>query len=243
MKKIVLGTAAALLLSAGAASAAGINANLSGSYANLSNGGGDVWNIDGAVNTGFGGGWGAELTGGYHNVSSGSADLGNFGGAVFWGDDMVRLAASVNYMDLSVFHLTSYGVAGEWYAMPNLTVSLRGGGASGQFGIDGGYVGGQAKWYVTPDIALDGGVDYINLSGFTHVTSETIRGEWLVSETTPVSLFAGYSHADTGAGGDFDAFFVGIKLYTNDGGSTLVDRQRGGNLGYLDSVPYLGQVF
>jgi hypothetical protein len=244
MNKIVLGAAAALLVSAGAASAAGVNGTLSGSYANFSNGGGDVWNLDGALNTGLGGGWGVEGTAGYHNVNSGgSADLFNFGGSIYWGNPDYRIAATVNYMDLSLFHLTSYGAGGEWYAAPNLTFSARGGGASGQFGIDGGYVGGDAKWYVTPDFAINAGVDYINLSGFTHETSEDIRGEWLISETTPVSLFGGYAHADSGAVGSQDIFFVGIKLYTNDSGAaTLVDRQRSGNLGYIGGVPYFGQV-
>jgi len=245
MKKIVLGSACAvaLMFSAGAASADGINANLSGSFASFSNGGGNAWNVDGAVDDGFGGGWGGELTGGYHHLTTGGgADLGNVGGSLFWGDSDFRLAANVNYLDLSLFHLTTYGAGGEWYASPEFTVSARGGGASGQFGIDGGYVGGDVKWYATPDIAVNGGVDYINLSGFTHVTTEDIRGEWLVSETTPVSVFGGYAHAESGGAGSQDIFFVGIKLYTNSGGaSTLVDRQRGGNLGYIGGVPYFGQ--
>src|ERR1700761_8252263 len=44
-----------------------VSANLSASYANFTNGGGDLWNVDGALSDDFGGHWGGELTGGYHN--------------------------------------------------------------------------------------------------------------------------------------------------------------------------------
>jgi hypothetical protein len=96
----------------------------------------------GAVETGFGGGWGAELTGGYHRLS------------------------------------------------------------------------------ITPDISVNGDVDHINLSGFTHVTSEDVRGEWLVSESFPLSIYGGYSRADSDGTGSQDIFFIGVKIYTNDGRAT-----------------------
>src|ERR1700743_1703684 len=233
MKRLIAGAycAAILCLAASPAAATSFAGNLSGSYANFSNGGGDAWSVDGAAAATLDGGWGGEATAGYHHLSVGGwADLGNVGGSLFWGDADVRIAANVNYLDLSLFHLTTYGAGGEWYALPELTVSARGGGASGQFGIDGGYVGGDVKWYPMPDLSLNAGVDYINLSGFDHVTSEDIRAEWLVSETTPISVYGGYGHAES-SGGSQDIFFIGIKIYTNDDGAkSLVERQRGGNL-------------
>src|ERR1700712_2515887 len=165
MKKIILGSVCvmALALCAGAASAAGFNANISGSYANVSGGGGGIYNVDLAAQTDFGGSWGGELTGGYHNATGG--DIGNIGGAVFWAQPSYRLALAVNYLDLSAIHLTTAGLGGEWYASSNFTVAVRGGYGSAQFGVDGEYVGTDVKWYATPDIAISGGANYIDLNG------------------------------------------------------------------------------
>ncbi len=65
-----------------------------------------------------------------------------------------------------------------------------------------------------------------------------------LAELRRCRIFGGYSHVDmSGSSAASDAFFVGIKLYLNDpGGGTLVDRQRSGNLGYIDGMPYLGKV-
>lgn len=234
---------AAALLYPAIASADPVDATLNGGYANLSNGGGDAYSIDGAVEMPFGGNWGAELTGGYHHLTiGGGVDLGNIGGSLYWRSGDFRIAGTVNYMDLSVLHVTSYGVGGEWFASDNFTAALRGGGASGQFGVDGGYFGGDLKYYFTPDIALNAGVDYINLAGFTHVTTEDVRGEWLISQEVPVSLYGGYAHAESPTAGSQDAFFMGVKLYMHgDGATSLVARQRSGNLGYIGGIPYFGQ--
>lgn len=240
--KIKLSIAALLLASAAplSAHADGISANLSGSYANFSNGGGDVWNVDGAIDSGLGGSWGAELTGGYHNASGG--DGGNFGGALSYSGANYRLAASGNYLNLGGLSIANYGVGGEWFASSQFTVALRGGGVSASGGTSGGYAGGNVKFYVTPNIVLDGGVDYVGLSG-GNLTSEDISAEWLVSQTTPISIFGGYQHTDVTGGGSLDAFFVGLRIYTDSpSGEALVDRQRTGNLGYLDGMPYLGKV-
>lgn len=238
--KLRLTIAATLLASAiPMAAQADVSANLSGSYANFSNGGGDVWNVDGAVSDTFSMNWGAELTGGYHNAGGDSG--GNFGGALFWQSPNFRVAASGNYLDFGV-HISNYGVGGEWFAAPQWTVAIRGGGVSGTGGTSGGYVGGDVKFYIMPNLALNGGVDYVGLSGAS-ITSEDVKAEWLISQSTPVSIFGGYQHTDISGGSSTDAFIVGIRIYTNEpGGGTLVDRQRGGNLGYIDGMPYLGSV-
>ncbi|MBS0473254.1 MAG: hypothetical protein JSR60_19445 [Proteobacteria bacterium] len=240
--KIKLSIAALLLAGTApfAAQAAGIQANLSTSYTNITNsGGGDLWNIDGALGSSLGGSWGAEVTGGYHNSSGTSS--GNFGGAISWSGSDYRLAASGNYLNLGGFSIANYGVGGEWFASSQWTLGIRGGGVDGTGSSSGGYVGGEVKFYATPNIVLNGGVDYIDISGAS-ITSEDISAEWLVSQTTPISIFGGYQHTDAG-GANLDAFFVGLRIYTNDpAGSALVDRQRGGNLGYLDGMPYLGKI-
>jgi len=95
--------------------------------------------------------------------------------------------------------------------------------------------------------ALSGSVDYTGQFG-GHATSETIKGEWLFSQSLPVALYGGYEHSDLNssgfgysAGGAGDLVFIGLKLYMNgDGSGTLVDRQRNGSLGYIAQAPVLG---
>jgi len=262
MKKILLASVGALALCAALstpAAASGISGTLSGSYANDTNGGsGDLWNVNGSVTGMVGSNWGLEATGGYHSLSDGGAnlDIWNVGGSAFWAGMQGRLAGTVNYYSTSVtgfdLNVTSYGAGGEFYAAPNFTVAVKGGGqtvnASG-FGLggndSGGYAGGMLQWYVMPNLSLSGAVDYAEFAG-VNATSETIKAEWLFSETMPISIYGGYEHADFntggfGFGGGGDLFFVGLKLYMNgSGGSTLVDRQRGGSLGYIAQTPVLG---
>jgi len=265
MRKVLLASAASLVFCgafAGAASANGISGTLSGSYANdTSSSGGELWNIDGTLTGRFGGNWGLEAVGGYHSLDAGigsNLDIWNVGGSAFWASVNGRIAASINYYSTSVsgvdLHVTSYGAGGEWYAGPSLTVALKGGGNSSDVSAFGasasegsGYVGGMLKWYAMPNLALSGSVDYTGQFG-GHVTSETIEGEWLFSESLPVALYGGYEHADLNSsgfgysgGGAGDLVFVGLKLYMNgDGSGTLVDRQRNGSLGYIAQAPVLG---
>jgi hypothetical protein len=246
MKKILLASVGALALCAAlpSAASAGVSGTLSGSWADDTNGGGgNIWNVDGSLTGMFGSNWGAEVDGGYHNVDNAGADIWNIGGSLFWAGMQGRLAASVNYDDISIsggdVHFTSYGVGGEWYAGPSFTVAVKGGGTTvdvtGFSGnTSGGYAGGMLQGYLMPNLSLSGSVDYMGISG-GHITSETARVEWLFSQTTPVSVYGGYQHVDAGfLGGNEDIFFVGAKLYLNgSGGGTLVDRQRNGSLGYI----------
>jgi hypothetical protein len=263
MKTILLASAGALALcvSLSTSAMAQYAGTVSGSYAGDTNdNGADLWNVNGSLTGLFDPNWGAEVTGGYHSLSQDgiaeNLDVWNVGGSLFWNNVQGRLAATVNYYDTSIAHLdlnaTSYGIGGEYYAAPNFTVAVKGGGETvdvsgfGSSGDDsGGYVGGMLQWYAMPNLSLSGSVDYADLAG-SHVTSETIKAEWLFSETMPVSIYGGYEHADLGSGGfglsgDGDLFFVGVKLYMNGAnGGTLVDRQRSGSLGYIAETPILG---
>jgi len=270
MKNILLASAGALALCAALSTSAmaEVAGTLSGSYAGDTNGdSGDLWSIDGSLTGLFAPSWGAEVTAGYHNLSDGSTgissssdnlDIWNVGGSLFWNNVQGRLAATVNYYSASVgpidLNTTSYGIGGEFYAAPNLTFAVKGGGqtesasALGVSGDDtGGYAGGMAQWYVMPNLSLSGAVDYTGIAG-EHTWAETFKGEWLFSETLPVSIYGGYEHAEAtvnGFGGGTstsgDLFFVGVKLYMNGSGDgTLVDRQRNGSLGYIAQTPVLG---
>jgi hypothetical protein len=263
MKSILLASVGALALCAalpGAASA-DISGTVSGSYANDTNGGGGgLWNVGGSLTDKFAGDWGAEVTGGYHSLGLGDGfgnlDIWNVGGSVFWASMQGRLAATVNYYSTSNdglnLNVTNYGAGGEWYLGPNFTVAVKGGGDTvnvSEFGgsgnASGGYAGGMLQWYVMPDLSLSGSVDYAELGGL-NTTSETAKVEWLFSHSTPISVYGGYEHADSGSNGfgglgGGDLFFVGLKFYFNGAsGGALVDRQRNGSLGYIADTPVLG---
>ncbi len=263
MRKYLLMTAAGLVLAAAVSQAAEaqVSGTLSGSYANdTSRGGNDLWNVNGSVTGMVDGNWGLEATAGYHSLGLGGGfgnlDIWNVGGSAFWAGVQGRLAATVNYYSTSKFgsdlHVTSYGLGGEFYAGPNLTIAVKGGGntidTSGlgfSTSDSGGYVGGMLQWYVMPDLSLSGAVDYADFAGL-NTTSETAKIEWLFSHTTPLSVFGGYEHIDASAAGfggvgNSDIVFAGLKFYFNGGGSdTLVDRQRNGSLGYIAETPVLG---
>lgn len=249
----------ALGLALSNSSNAAVSGTLSGSYASdTDNNSGDLWNINGSLTGMFADNWGVEATGGYHNLSDGfgdSLDIWNVGGSVLWAATQGRLAATVNYYDTSELgadlNVTSYGVGGEWYAGPNFTIAVKGGGNTvhaslGGFGGNddgGGYAGGMLQWYAMPNLSISGAVDYSEFSSF-NTTSETAKVEWMFSNTLPVSIYGGYEHADENSGGfgtGGNLFFVGLKLYMNsEGGGALVDRQRSGSLGYIAETPVFG---
>jgi hypothetical protein len=217
---------------------ADFSGTVAGSYANIDLGPGsaDVWGGTGAATATFSSNWGVEGDLDYHSLSgAGSTDFWAFGGNAFWRGEMGRIAGTVMYHDIPGGNATNYGVGAEWFAGDQFTVAVKGGGISGT-GTDGGYVGGNVKWYAMPDLAFSGTVDYADQGG--SITTERLQAEWLFSESTPVALYGGYQHIDLpGAGGDGNVFFVGIKLYANAGGGALVDRQRNGSLGYIAESP------
>lgn len=239
MKKVLLATVGALALCAAVsttASAGNVNGTLDASYANITNGGGsDIWGIGGSVEGMFGSNWGGQVDGGYHNVSN-SDDIWDIGGSLFWSQANARIAATVNYHDLGGgVDFTNYGAGAEFYAGSDFTFAAHGGGVSGS-GTSGGYVGGMAEWYATPNLALSGAVDYLDVGG--SITTETFQAEWLISDHTPLSIFGGYQHADLGYSVDADIVFVGLKLYLNGNGAmSLTERQRQGSLGYITQSP------
>jgi len=259
MKNVLLASVGALALCAALPSTAIANTagTLSASYASDTDGGsGDLWNINGSFTGMFGANWGGEVTGGYHNISGGGADLDiwNVGGSLFWAHMSGRLAATVNYYSTSSsgldLNVTNYGVGGEWYAGPNFTVAVKGGGNTvdvsgfgGSANDSGGFAGGMLQFYPMPNLSISGSVDYAEQFG-GHATSETVKAEWMFSQSMPLSIYGGYEHADVGSSGfgaDGNFFFVGLKFYMNGpNGGTLVDRQRNGSLGYIAEAPVLG---
>lgn len=192
----------------------------------------------------FGSDFSGQVTGGYHRIDASGfgANDWNVAGTVSWDPAWGRLGANVGYTNASVsgahVNATNYGAYLEYYAGDRATLGLRGGGATvsaSAFGMGsgsetGGYVGGQLLGYLTPDLALRGTVGYVGISG-GHQTTAGVHGEWLVSESTPISAWVGYDYADFGGGGGSDVtgntISVGLKYYFGGSGS-LQHHQRTG---------------
>jgi hypothetical protein len=211
---------------------------LSGDYANFSaDHGGSLnsWGGSGSAAFGFGSSnFAGEVDGGYHNLNGSGVndDVWNIDGSVFWRANEGRIGAVVGYDSLSgggsSGHVTNYGGFGEYYAGSSVTLGLKAGGFSAS-GFNGDYAGAAVTFYAMPNLAFTGGYDYTN---FSHSTSEndwSIRGEWLISQTTPVSIYAGYDNSKiSGVSSTISVWSVGIKLYCDPVPATLVERQRSG---------------
>ena len=227
---------------------AGFAGTLSAQYGQWSTSGfnADQWGIAGQAAFGLAPQFGAEIDAGYSNLSDhGSIDTWNIGGHGFWSTDMARLGLTVQHQSSSGggadFHITNYGGFGEYYASPMFTLGLNAGGYSanaslGGFGggdDSGGYVDGGVIGYILPDLSLTGQINYVGATG-ANATNFGITGEWLFSESVPVSGYVGYNYTDlSNGGGHVDQWFIGFKYYTDGNGSSLVEKQRNGA---LDSI-------
>jgi hypothetical protein len=234
-----------------AAAPSGFAGELSGDYTRTTCdgcGNNNAWGGNGAAAFGFMPQFGGEIDGSYHRLSSSGsdADLWSIGGSPFFDFGQGRLGASINYDHLSGSgfhgHITSYGGFGEFYFADVFTVAAKGGGLDASGAVlgaggngSGGYVSGAAMFYPIPDVNLTGAIDYASFSG-GHITSYGISGEWLVSETTPIAVYGGYTHHDISGGFSADTWHIGLKIYTQGNGATLVDKQRNGTLGWVGNA-------
>lgn len=206
----------------------------------------NLWGVNGSAKIGLGDtGLNAELDAGHSHLSLSGvhANDWNIGGSVFWKAEEGRVGATLAYnkVDFSGFdtHATNYGGFGEYFASDMFTIGGKAGGFSGD--LNGLYVGGGVTGYVFPDFAVSASVNFTN---FNHAFQETdlgLQGEYLISEEIPISAFAGYTYSDlSNGGGSANTFFVGLRLYTNTTGTTLVERQRNGTVGSLSTFGPLG---
>jgi hypothetical protein len=212
-------------------------------YSHLWIGGGNA-NIYGGELSGIlpvTGDFAGQVSGAYHRVEATGGGLNdwNVAGTLAWTSHQGRIGANVGYDGLSASGLglsaTNYGVYGEYYAGDQFTLGLRGGGATvsgGAFGFSahrtGGYVGGEAIGYFMPDLAVRGTVGYFGIAG-GHETTVGVHGEYLFSETFPISAWVGYDYANLGGGGSIsgNTLSVGLKYYFGGSGS-LERHQRTG---------------
>ncbi|MBI3678420.1 MAG: hypothetical protein HY243_17555 [Proteobacteria bacterium] len=223
-------------------------ATFSANYANLDFYGAgfnaNSWGGAGAGTLDLGSSWKVEGDAAYDHLTTSGVSFNhwNVSASAFWQGDMGRAGLQLGYNSgdgagLNL-HGLNYGVVGEWWANSNITLAAKGGGLNGSSGIDGYYLGLQGKAYLGANFALSTSADFTSFK-FGHETDLTVQGEWLVSQTTPISVYAGYSNSDfpSGGPGDVNVWFVGLRLYCNDpGGTSLVDRQRSGTLGWAGAI-------
>lgn len=253
----VLATSAVLTSPANAGAPMGFAGSLEGDYSHASLdcsgcGSANIWG--GAASGAFGLGTndlaiGAD--GGYHHLSASGVGVNvwNINGNIFWAPGSVRAGGSVGYTTVDTSgltgHVTNYGAFGEWFASNAITLGIKGGGLSadvsflgyGSLGsTTGSYVGGGANVYVMPNLSLAGTIDHYTMSDF-HITNFTAAAEYLVSESFPVSLTAGYTYSEFNLGiPHANQFFIGVKIYTQGNGTTLVDKHRNGPMGSIGSL-------
>jgi hypothetical protein len=246
--------AASTILACGAASAdptpdstavvpqAVIGGDYSHVWLNRGLGDANIYGVNLGGITPLGGDFRGQVAGGYHRLdaSGGGADEWNVAGTVAMSLPVGRIGANVGYVDAGLSgisgHVTNYGVYGEYYASPAVTLGLRGGGltaSANAFGFggsrDGGYVGGEGIGYLTPNFAARATIGYVGVAG-GHQWTAGVHGEYLLSEKTPLSAWVGYDYANLGGNGFSvrgNTLSVGLKFYLGGGGS-LEQHQRTG---------------
>ena len=203
-----------------------------------------------------------ELNASYFSTSydPGSSITWDLGGSLFWAGPGSRFGVNTNYNTLTDYGpLTNAGLFTQWY-FGNITAQAKGGwlwGGGTAAAGRGNYLGAGLVGYFMPNLAISGSVSWADL-----VTSATqgwpcygptcgrrdlmhtdfgIEGEFLVSETFPVAIYAGYQYTDASISENVsnpfltdddwstNTFYVGFRYYMG-GQGTLIEHHRNGNL-------------
>ena len=166
---------------------------------------------------------------GFSGSGGGNFHTTQVSGSGFWQGAKGRLGLTAGYNEFGAsgtsVHFENYGGFGVMYATDRLTLGLKAGGLTGS-GLHATYVGGEIVGYATPNVALSGTIDYAGISG-SHINTYGAKVEYLVSETTPISITGGYTYTDLGGGFHLNTWMIGGKFYFG-GKGTLVDHQRSG---------------
>jgi hypothetical protein len=241
-----------------AAAPMGFAGNASASYGSSSCDGCDSvdsWNVEGSGAFGFNSSFAGQIDGSFNSTSFDDLDVDvnvwGIGGSLYWAPLWGRLGGSLHYQaaDVSDFDLdievAQFGAFIEYFAGNYITLGAKAGGIGYSFDDDdsesGGYVGGELTGYALPNLAIRGNIDYITLSDDVDVdvTNYGIGAEFLISEMVPISIFGGYTHSETeffGSEGDADTWMVGLRIYTNGNGNTLIERHRNGAVGSISGL-------
>ena len=167
-------------------------------------------------------------------------------GSVFWANMDGRIGANLNYETIThAGRATSGGLFGEWY-LGGLTAMAKGGFSSGGVnsaffsGDQGNYLGAAVVGYITPDLAITGGVDWQdvvhrpnpppalnNISN--HSTSFLVNAEYLFDEDYGFTGYVGYQHFSNsgGASSDDNVWMIGLRWYTGAPESLMTGARTG----------------
>jgi hypothetical protein len=175
---------------------------------------------------------------GHQSVSHFDTTSWAIGLAPVWYTEFWRFGPAVGFQTSDTSGFTTdtwnYGAFAEAVLSPVFTASARGGWFSISHGSDGYYLGGGLRAFVIPDLLLNGAVDYTHYDAFggSDETDYTLGAEYLISRTTPISIYGGYVRSEFGHGFSSDTWFLGIKLYDNQptglGVDSLAYRQHTG---------------
>lgn len=134
-------------------------------------------------------------------------------------------------------HNTSYGVFGEWYFWPELTLRGNGGwsklNANGE-SRSGGFVGLAAEYYFIPDLGFTLGGDYTSLKG-QNIKSTHVATEYQLFRSFPLSLRASYDYQKFGQT-NTSAYMFRLK-YRFGGSGALVEMDRSGPVEWTGASP------
>ncbi|GAA0543395.1 hypothetical protein FHS83_000380 [Rhizomicrobium palustre] len=245
---LMLGAAAIVATSANATDWTGFSGTVTGgyNYSDVKGASNHAYDFGGAANYAFPdlNMYGARLNvQGYADYSENRSksipvDTWASGGALTLRDYNYALGFAGGYNSSRALGVNAgygnYGLIGEFYAMPDLTLRLRGGGISGNVGPlggDGGYYGGGASYYVTPNLALNADASYSTVSSL-HWSNFEIGPEYLISNELPVSVSAAYTQSNINALGrslNSSGFMVRLAWHLGEGNS-LVEYDRNGPL-------------
>lgn len=223
---------------------------------------GDQWGFTGSALFPFVHNFGIDIDAGYDRVTSKFFDLDHWtaGASIVGQIGDVRFGPTYGFQSNSASGFSvdthNYGAYADYFVTPWLTLSAKGGGFSSDPGSNGYYLGGQAKGYVTPNLAINGMIDHTHFNAFggADETDYSVSGEYLVSwddednpvfSWPPISIYGGYTRSNFSPGNfHVDTFFVGLKFYTDgNGANTLIDRQRTGSLNWSSSFAALSLRF
>jgi hypothetical protein len=199
--------------------------------------------------------WGSsqlELDAGYHGFSGNefTGNDWNLNGAYLWNECNWRFGPTLGYQtrmttttvntpevsftNRDTSSAFNYGLFAEWNACPRWTYYVRGGGFSSDYygsSSDGYYFGVGLEWYLCPDFDFCGDYDYLSNAPFQLRDNYSIRADWLVSESTPITISAGFTYTDYPYNYTVDQYSLGVRfLFNGPDVKTLEDRQRDGML-------------
>jgi hypothetical protein len=238
-KLIVAASAAALGLALAGQASADPTATLGGGYdyTTLSGASGHLndWNVNGSVSAPVYQDLHLQGDASYQDYTGssggGSAHTTYVSGTAFWQFAKGRIGATAGYNELGEsgagsVHFENYGAFGVFYPSNQVTLGIKGGALTGS-GLNASYEGGEIVGYATPNLAFSGTIDNASISS-AHITTYGVKGEYLVSQSTPIAVNAGYTYTDLSGHFHLNTYLVGVKFYFGKGG-TLVDHQRNGD--------------